>query len=189
MANSVTCIIGSSWQWSVEDEAAQEEKRAVELDPFARAWSLGNFYLGERQFDSAINELQAQSRFRPDDSGVHENLSTAYWLKGMYKESEQESEKLLRLEGGPTPLSPSAKPGSEEEKKPSSDGQSKTSRPKPASGTFHPTSSLKPFLAQATEMEPCSISAKPSGNTIPTSSTSKVTPCSTLFTPTRAIRP
>ncbi len=84
-----------------QDEAAQEERRAVELDPFARAWSLGNFYLGERQFDSAINELQAQSRFRPDDSGVHENLSTAYWLKGMYKESEQESEKLLQLEGRP----------------------------------------------------------------------------------------
>ena len=82
-----------------QDEAAQEEKRAVELDPFARAWGLGNFYLGERQFDSAINELQAQSRFRPDDSGVHENLSWAYWLKGMYKESEQESEKLLQLQG------------------------------------------------------------------------------------------
>ena len=82
-----------------QDEAAEEEKRAVELDPFARAWSLGNFYLGERQFDSAINELQEVSRFRPDDSGVPENLSTAYWLKGMYKESEQEYEKLLQLQG------------------------------------------------------------------------------------------
>lgn len=82
-----------------QDEAAQEEKRAVELDPSTRAWGLGNFYLMERQFDSAINELQTQSRFRPDDSGVHENLSTTYWLKGMYKESEQESEKLLQLQG------------------------------------------------------------------------------------------
>jgi TolB-like protein/DNA-binding winged helix-turn-helix (wHTH) protein/Flp pilus assembly protein TadD len=82
-----------------QDEAAQEEKRAVELEPFARAWGLGNFYLGERQFDLAINELQEQSRFRPYDSGVPENLSTAYWLKGMYKESEQESEKLLQLQG------------------------------------------------------------------------------------------
>ena len=82
-----------------QDEAAQEEKRAVELDPSTRPWGLGNFYLMERQFDSAINELQAQSRFRPDDSGVHENLATAYWLKGMYKESEQESEKLLQVQG------------------------------------------------------------------------------------------
>ena len=82
-----------------QDEAAQEEKRDVELDPFARAWSLGNFYLMERQFESAISELEVQSRFRPDDSGVHENLATAYWLKGRYKESEQESEKLLQLEG------------------------------------------------------------------------------------------
>ena len=28
-----------------------------------------------------------------------QNLGTAYWLKGMYKESEQESEKLLQLQG------------------------------------------------------------------------------------------
>jgi TolB-like protein/DNA-binding winged helix-turn-helix (wHTH) protein/Flp pilus assembly protein TadD len=84
-----------------QDEAAQEEKRAVERDPFARAWGLGLFYLGERQFDSAISELQVQSRFRPDDWGVHENLSMAYWLKGMYKESEQEFEKLLQLQGRP----------------------------------------------------------------------------------------
>jgi TolB-like protein/DNA-binding winged helix-turn-helix (wHTH) protein/Flp pilus assembly protein TadD len=82
-----------------QDEAAQEIKRAVELDPFARAWGLGYFYLGERQFDSAINELQVQSRFRPDDWGVHRSLLTAYWLKGMYKESEQEFEKSLQLEG------------------------------------------------------------------------------------------
>jgi tetratricopeptide (TPR) repeat protein len=82
-----------------QDEAAQEIKRAVELDPFARAWGLGIFYLGERQFDSAINELQVQSRFRPDDWGVHRSLLMAYWLKGMYKESEQEFEKSLQLEG------------------------------------------------------------------------------------------
>jgi TolB-like protein/DNA-binding winged helix-turn-helix (wHTH) protein len=82
-----------------QDEAAQEIKRAVELDPFARAWALGVFYLGERQFDSAINELQMQSRVRPDDMGVHGYLSSAYSLKGMYKEAEQELEKLLQLQG------------------------------------------------------------------------------------------
>ncbi|MGA7927608.1 MAG: winged helix-turn-helix domain-containing protein [Candidatus Sulfotelmatobacter sp.] len=81
------------------DEAAQEIKRAVELDPFARAWALGAFYLGERQFDSAINELQMQSRFRPGDWGVHGGLSSAYALKGMHKEAEQELETLLQLQG------------------------------------------------------------------------------------------
>ncbi len=84
-----------------QDEAAQEIKRAVELDPFARAWGLGLFYMDERQFDAAINELQVQSRVRPDDWGVHENLSMVYWLKGMYKESQQELEKLLRIGGRP----------------------------------------------------------------------------------------
>jgi TolB-like protein/DNA-binding winged helix-turn-helix (wHTH) protein len=81
------------------DEAAQEIKRAVELDPFARAWALGAFYLGERQFDSAINEFQMQSRFRPGDWGVHGGLSSAYALKGMHKEAEQELETLLQLQG------------------------------------------------------------------------------------------
>ncbi len=82
-------------------EAALEVKRDAELDPFARAWALGCFYLAQRQFDSAISELQMQSRIRPDDWGVHENLSTAFWLKGMYRESEQEFEKLLQLAGRP----------------------------------------------------------------------------------------
>jgi TolB-like protein/DNA-binding winged helix-turn-helix (wHTH) protein len=81
------------------DEAAQEIKRAVELDPFARAWALGAFYLGERQFDSAINEFQMQSRFRPGDWGVHGGLSSAYALKGTHKEAEQELETLLQLQG------------------------------------------------------------------------------------------
>jgi TolB-like protein/DNA-binding winged helix-turn-helix (wHTH) protein/Flp pilus assembly protein TadD len=80
-------------------EALQEEKRAVELEPFARPWGLGAFYISLRQFDTAIAELRMQSQLRPDNSSVPWNLSMAYWFKGMYKESQQEFEKGLQLDG------------------------------------------------------------------------------------------
>jgi tetratricopeptide (TPR) repeat protein len=83
------------------DEALQEEKRAVELEPFARPWGLGAFYISLRQFDTAIAELRMQSQLRPDNSSVLMNLAMAYWLKGMYKESQQEFEKGLQLDGRP----------------------------------------------------------------------------------------
>lgn len=82
-------------------EALQEEKRAVELEPFARNWGLGGLYIRLRQYDSAISELRMQSDLRPDDSGLHHLLSEAYWFKGMYEESQQEFEKGLALEHRP----------------------------------------------------------------------------------------
>ena len=81
------------------EEALVEEKRAVELDPFARPWGLGAFYISLRRFDAAISELRMQSQAHPNDDSVHMNLSQAYWLKGMWKESQQELEKGLELEG------------------------------------------------------------------------------------------
>jgi TolB-like protein/DNA-binding winged helix-turn-helix (wHTH) protein/Flp pilus assembly protein TadD len=82
-------------------EALQEEKRAVELEPFARNWGLAGLYIRLRQYDSAITELRIQSDLRPDESGLHHLLSEAYWLKGMYEESQQEFEKALELEHRP----------------------------------------------------------------------------------------
>ena len=82
-------------------EAEVEEKRAVELDPFVRSWSLGQFYTDTRQYDAAINELRQQLVARPNDDGVLMTLSKAYWLKGMYKESQEALEDALRLENKP----------------------------------------------------------------------------------------
>jgi TolB-like protein/DNA-binding winged helix-turn-helix (wHTH) protein/Tfp pilus assembly protein PilF len=79
-------------------EALQEEKLAVELDPFARSWGLGYCYIQLRQFDAAISEFRMQSVARPDDAPVHQGLVLAYRLKGMAKESEQELEKQFELE-------------------------------------------------------------------------------------------
>ncbi len=80
------------------DEALQEEKRSVELDPFARSWGLGRCYIQLRQFDAAISEFRMQSAARPGDSSAHEGLALAYRLKGMAKESQQELEKRFELQ-------------------------------------------------------------------------------------------
>jgi TolB-like protein/DNA-binding winged helix-turn-helix (wHTH) protein len=78
-------------------EAESEEKRAAELDPFARSWGLGYFYIETRQYDAAINEFRQQHVARPNDDAALMNLSNAYWLKGMYKESQETLEESLRL--------------------------------------------------------------------------------------------
>ncbi len=78
-----------------------EEKRAVELDQYARSWGLGSFYIALRKYDAAIDELRLQSQARPDDTQVRWYLSEAYWLKGMYPQSEQEFEKAFELQGLP----------------------------------------------------------------------------------------
>jgi TolB-like protein/DNA-binding winged helix-turn-helix (wHTH) protein/Tfp pilus assembly protein PilF len=80
------------------DEATAEEKRSVELDQYARSWGLGALYIALRQYDAAINELLIKSQVRRSDPLVHWNLAEAYWLKGMYKESQQEYEKGIAPE-------------------------------------------------------------------------------------------
>jgi TolB-like protein len=82
-------------------EAEIEENKSVELDPFARPWGLGAFYIDSRQFDLAINELRMQSRARPSDGGTAMFLSNAYWLTGRYEESQQELEEGLHLQRNP----------------------------------------------------------------------------------------
>lgn len=83
------------------DEALQEEKRAVELDPFARSYGLGQCYIALRQFDAAIDELRMQAHLHPESVSVHGELSEAYWHKGEYNKSSEELEKALRLSGQP----------------------------------------------------------------------------------------
>ena len=84
-----------------EAEGLAEEKRAVELDPFARPFVLGMYYTNLRQYDAAISELRVQSQARPNDAYVLMNLSKAYWLKRMYTESQQTLEESLRFQHQP----------------------------------------------------------------------------------------
>jgi TolB-like protein/DNA-binding winged helix-turn-helix (wHTH) protein len=81
------------------EESLQEDKKAMELDPFARPWALGYALIRARQFDAALNELRIRSEARPNDAWLHGVLSEAYLHKGMEKEAEQESEEDMRING------------------------------------------------------------------------------------------
>lgn len=83
------------------DDALLEEKRAMELDPFAEPWALGDIYIYLHQFDAALSELRLRDQVQPNDPGVHFILSKVYWHKGMWKESQHEVEEALRLLGAP----------------------------------------------------------------------------------------
>jgi len=84
------------------EEALQEQKRATSLDYSLRPWALGRAYIHLRRFDDAIKELRLLAEGQSNKSWVRYQLSQAYWLKGMYKESEQELESALRLGRDPT---------------------------------------------------------------------------------------
>jgi TolB-like protein/DNA-binding winged helix-turn-helix (wHTH) protein len=79
-------------------EALAEVKRSVELEPFARSWGLGEFYIDTRQYDAAIAELTMQSKSGRYEDEVAFYLSRAYWLKGMYKESQRELERGFEID-------------------------------------------------------------------------------------------
>jgi TolB-like protein/DNA-binding winged helix-turn-helix (wHTH) protein len=81
------------------EEALREQKRATELDPFARSWALGHAYLQLRRFDDAIAELRLRADAMPNEQWIRFYLSNAYWQKGMWKESQEELEKGLELSG------------------------------------------------------------------------------------------
>jgi predicted Zn-dependent protease len=83
------------------DKALEEQKRATELEPFARPWAMGHALILLRQFDAAIKELRQINEIQPHDALGRFLISQAYWLKGMWKESEQELEKGMRLVGNP----------------------------------------------------------------------------------------
>jgi TolB-like protein/DNA-binding winged helix-turn-helix (wHTH) protein len=81
------------------DEALQEEKTAMEVDPFARSWALGTVLIRMRRFDAALNEVRLRSDAEPNNAELHDLLSSAYLLKGMEIEAEKESERYLQLAG------------------------------------------------------------------------------------------
>ena len=81
------------------DEALQQDRKTMELDPFAKPWVLGYAFLHARQFDSALAELRLRSSALPNDALIHSVLSEAYLYKGMEREAEKESERALTLFG------------------------------------------------------------------------------------------
>ena len=81
------------------DEALQEQRKATELDPYARPTALGYALLRVEQLDAAVNEARIRLEAQPNDVELHYLLSWAYLRKGMVKEGEQEMEVAMRLSG------------------------------------------------------------------------------------------
>jgi TolB-like protein/DNA-binding winged helix-turn-helix (wHTH) protein len=80
-----------------EDEALQEEIRANDISAFERPWALGLLYIHLRRYDDAIRELRSREKTELQNGFVGFLLSKAYWLKGSWKESEDELERANRL--------------------------------------------------------------------------------------------
>jgi TolB-like protein/DNA-binding winged helix-turn-helix (wHTH) protein len=83
------------------DEAIQEEKRFVELDPLVFPWALGLAYLNLGQIDNAIAELRVRTQVQPNDFFSHYALAEAYWLKRMWPDFAQQVEKEIALTESP----------------------------------------------------------------------------------------
>ena len=81
------------------DEALQEEKRSMELDPFVRPWEISLALIHERKFDAAIGEAHLRIEAQPNNAQLHDMLRNAYLDKGMDKEAADEWERVLKLSG------------------------------------------------------------------------------------------
>jgi TolB-like protein/DNA-binding winged helix-turn-helix (wHTH) protein/Tfp pilus assembly protein PilF len=81
------------------EEMLQEDKTALELDPFARPWMYGYALIRARRFDEAVKELKQRSEARPSYPLLHAILGDAYLGKGDYSNAIEEMKKALVLEG------------------------------------------------------------------------------------------
>jgi TolB-like protein len=81
------------------DEALEAQRRATELDPFAREWALGAELWRLRRFDEAAEDARSRIAARSNDATAHQLLSDVYRLQGKKKESVEELEQSLNSAG------------------------------------------------------------------------------------------
>src|SRR5262249_55112193 len=80
-------------------EAIEQEKKAMEIDPFGRPFALAYTYLLRRRYDEGITEARQRLVASPQVSSLHWILYMLYRCKGMKKEAVAEQEKYLELTG------------------------------------------------------------------------------------------
>lgn len=81
------------------NEAVEEQRKSMELDPFARPWALVYALMRAHQFDAALHEARLRSQAQPDNASLHQALSEAYRLESLQKEAGQEWETSFQLAG------------------------------------------------------------------------------------------
>jgi TolB-like protein/DNA-binding winged helix-turn-helix (wHTH) protein len=80
-------------------EAIETERRAMELNPFARPWGLVLELNWARRYDAAVAEARARLESAPADAALLLQLAYAYRSKRMESEAVQMSEAALRASG------------------------------------------------------------------------------------------
>jgi tetratricopeptide (TPR) repeat protein len=81
------------------EEAIASQKKAMELDPFARPWGLAYIYFLARQYDAALAEGRQRLESDPHDSVTLYILAATYRCKSMDAESAKVWEAALIADG------------------------------------------------------------------------------------------
>ncbi len=81
------------------DESLQEERKAMELDPFARPFGLTLALVYAHQFDAALQEALARNEVQHNDATLVWIAGDVYVYKGMQAEGVKEWERALLLWG------------------------------------------------------------------------------------------
>jgi TolB-like protein len=82
-------------------EAIDAGKKEMELDPFARPYGLTSIYVGARQYDEALAELQLRSEASPNNPDMLAVKMDIWRRKGNYKEAVDAWEKWNIATGDP----------------------------------------------------------------------------------------
>jgi TolB-like protein/DNA-binding winged helix-turn-helix (wHTH) protein len=68
-------------------EAIDLGKKAMEIDPFSRPYALSGFYMGARQYDAALKEIQLRLEANPNNSDLLGQEGDLWRRMGKYKEA------------------------------------------------------------------------------------------------------
>jgi TolB-like protein/DNA-binding winged helix-turn-helix (wHTH) protein len=82
-------------------EAIDVEKKAMEIDPFSRPYALAGFYVGARQFDAALKEVQLRLEANPNNLDLLGVKMNTLRRMGNYKEAVEVWAKWHILTGDP----------------------------------------------------------------------------------------
>lgn len=77
-------------------EAVEAERKALDLNPFARPWGLVLELNWARRYDAAITEAKARLESAPEDPTLLRQLAFSYRAKGMEADAVRTTEAALR---------------------------------------------------------------------------------------------
>jgi len=82
-------------------EAVEAQRRATEVDPFARPWAMGYVLMCAERYAEAEAELRRELKVRPTNTDVRDTLATVLLAEEKEKESAEELADSARRDGDP----------------------------------------------------------------------------------------